>query len=150
MKNKKILMNIILIAELLFFLLELGNSGTEKLSILNKATQFTSGKLGFWTWNVCFHASNQTASRVHTPSTSHSTTLAPGFSPKWNGCSIRAGLLILLSTLPSPTPRAPGPSSYFVTTFFIQLPLSFSHLLLSAPIQDLTILQDLALIPSPP
>lgn len=47
MKNKKILMNIILIAELLFFLLELGNSGTEKLSILNKATQFTSGKLGF-------------------------------------------------------------------------------------------------------
>lgn len=92
-----------------------------------------SGKLVFWTWNVWFHVSNQTASWVHTPSTSHSTTLAPGFSPTWRAAQSRlASLLILHSTLLSPAPVAPGPSSYFVTTLLLQLPLSvtgfFLHL----------------------
>ena len=113
-------MNTILTAEFFFFKLELGNSGTEKLSILNKVTRFTGSKLGFepTVRDSTAHASNQIASSVyatyvcHTPPlvppTSHSTALASGFSPTRERATqsrLAASLLILLlSTFLSPIP----------------------------------------------
>lgn len=89
------------------------------------------------TYNVWLHASNQTASQRKTlhrtppllPPTSHSTTqFLPSFQHKMAPQPRLASLLILLLSIP-PSPTL-HPFSYFVTIFFIQLPLSITSFFL--------------------